>query len=80
MRDIWTEKYRPKNIDEYVFRDEKQEKQIKRWIKEKSIPHLLLSGNAGIGKCLRGTETIDIKIDTSTLTSKQIAELEKYKT
>jgi replication factor C small subunit len=33
-----------------VFRDEGQRKQINTWIKDKSIPHLLLSGAAGIGK------------------------------
>jgi replication factor C small subunit len=33
-----------------VFRDEHQRKQVETWIKDKSIPHLLLSGNAGIGK------------------------------
>jgi replication factor C small subunit len=50
MRDLWTEKFRPKTIDGYVFRDEHQRKQIQTWIKDKSIPHLLLSGSAGIGK------------------------------
>jgi DNA polymerase III, gamma/tau subunits len=50
MRDLWTEKYRPKNIDGYVFRDEAQKSQVKTWIKDKTIPHLLFSGNAGIGK------------------------------
>jgi len=47
---LWVEKYRPNTIDGYVFRDEHQRKQVKTWIKDKSIPHLLLSGNAGIGK------------------------------
>ena len=50
MKDLWVEKYRPKNIDGYVFRDDHQRKQIATWIKDKSIPHLLLSGVAGIGK------------------------------
>jgi DNA polymerase III delta prime subunit len=50
MKELWTEKYRPKTIDGYVFRDEAQKKQIKAWIKEGSIPHLLLSGSPGIGK------------------------------
>jgi replication factor C small subunit len=50
MKELWVEKWRPKNIDSYVFRDEHQRKQVQSWIKEKSIPHLLLSGNAGIGK------------------------------
>jgi len=50
MKELWVEKYRPKTVDGYVFRDEAQRKQIKTWIKDKSIPHLLLSGAAGIGK------------------------------
>lgn len=50
MRDLWAEKFRPKTVDGYVFRDNHQRKQIETWIKEKSIPHLLLSGSAGIGK------------------------------
>lgn len=50
MRELWVEKYRPKTIDGYVFRDEAQRKQVESWIKEGTIPHLLLSGSAGIGK------------------------------
>jgi DNA polymerase III delta prime subunit len=47
---LWVEKYRPKEISEYVFRDSHQKKQVETWIKDQSIPHLLLSGSAGIGK------------------------------
>jgi len=50
MKELWVEKYRPKNIDGYVFRDGHQRKQVETWIKDKSLPHLLLSGSAGIGK------------------------------
>lgn len=50
MKELWVEKYRPKTIDGYVFRDNHQKEQIQNWIKQKSIPHLLFSGNAGIGK------------------------------
>jgi DNA polymerase III delta prime subunit len=50
MKDLWVEKYRPNTVDGYVFRDTHQKDQVKRWIKEGSIPHLLFSGNAGIGK------------------------------
>lgn len=50
MRKLWVEAYRPKKIDGYVFRDDHQAAQIHKWIKEKSIPHLLLSGSAGLGK------------------------------
>jgi replication factor C small subunit len=50
MKELWTEKYRPKTIDGYVWRDEHQKNQVLSWIKEQSIPHLLLSGSPGIGK------------------------------
>jgi replication factor C small subunit len=50
MKELWVEKYRPKSLDGYVFRDDNQRKQAQSWIKEKSIPHLLFSGAAGIGK------------------------------
>ena len=50
MKELWVEKYRPSKIDGYVFRDSHQKEQVERWIKEGSIPHLLFSGNAGIGK------------------------------
>lgn len=50
MKELWVEKYRPKTIKEYVFRDENQKIQIESWIKDQSIPHLLFSGGAGIGK------------------------------
>ena len=43
MKELWVEKYRPKTIKEYVVRDEAQRQQITNWIKEKAIPHLLLS-------------------------------------
>lgn len=50
MKELWVEKYRPKTIKEYVFRDEHQKQQVERWLKEETIPHLLFSGSAGIGK------------------------------
>ena len=50
MKQLWTEKYRPKDVDGYVFRDTQQREQIQAWIKEGSIPHLLLSGAPGVGK------------------------------
>ena len=50
MKELWVEKYRPKTVGDYVFRDEAQRRQVVSWIKEGSIPHLLLSGAAGIGK------------------------------
>ena len=50
MKQLWVEKYRPNTITGYVFRDKEQKRQIQQWIQDKSIPHLLFSGNAGIGK------------------------------
>ncbi len=50
MKDLWVEKYRPKTVGDYVFRDDTQKNQVTAWIKDGSIPHLLFSGNAGIGK------------------------------
>jgi DNA polymerase III delta prime subunit len=50
MKQLWVEQYRPKDIEGYVFRDEAQRDQVKQWIKADSIPHLLFSGAAGIGK------------------------------
>jgi DNA polymerase III delta prime subunit len=50
MKELWVEKYRPNTIEGYVFRDDHQRQQVQRWIKDGSIPHILLSGNAGIGK------------------------------
>ena len=50
VKELWTEKYRPKDVDGYVFRDTQQREQIQAWIKEGSIPHLLLSGAPGVGK------------------------------
>ena len=50
MKELWTEKYRPKTLDGYVFTDPTQREQIEYFIKEKSIPHLLFTGPAGTGK------------------------------
>ena len=50
MKELWVEKYRPNTVAGYVFRDDAQRNQVNTWIKEKTIPHLLFSGNAGIGK------------------------------
>ena len=50
MKELWVEKYRPSKIDGYVFRDNHQKEQVQSWIKQGTIPHLLFSGNAGIGK------------------------------
>mgnify|MGYP001176320845 FL=1 len=50
MQELWTEKYRPKTITDYVFRDNEQRKQVQQWVDSKTIPHLLFSGAPGTGK------------------------------
>jgi replication factor C small subunit len=65
MKQLWVEQYRPKDIDGYVFRDEAQRDQVKQWIKAGSIPHLLFSGAAGIGKTTLAKILINaLNIDT----------------
>lgn len=50
MRELWVEKYRPRTVGDYVFRDDKQKKQVSSWVDSGAIPHLLFSGAAGTGK------------------------------
>ena len=50
MKELWVEKYRPNTIDGYVFVDNAQREQVEQWIRDGSIPHLMLSGPAGTGK------------------------------
>jgi DNA polymerase III delta prime subunit len=47
---LWVEKYRPNTIADYVFVDDRQKKQVEGWVRDGSIPHLLLSGDPGTGK------------------------------
>jgi DNA polymerase III delta prime subunit len=47
---LWVEKYRPQSIKDYVFVNEQQKQQVEGWIRDESIPHLLLSGDPGTGK------------------------------
>lgn len=50
MKELWVEKYRPNTVDGYVFVDDAQREQVTQWIKDGTIPHLMLSGSAGTGK------------------------------
>jgi replication factor C small subunit len=50
MKKLWTETYRPRNVTDYVFRDDTQHKQVQAWIDSGAIPHLLFSGAPGVGK------------------------------
>jgi replication factor C small subunit len=46
---IWTEKYRPKTLDDVVGQKEIVAR-LKSYVKTGSLPHLLFTGPAGIGK------------------------------
>ena len=50
MKQLWTEVFRPKTLDQYVFRDDAQKSVVQGWVKSGSIPHLLFSGAPGVGK------------------------------
>jgi replication factor C small subunit len=50
MQQLWVEKYRPDSVNGYVFVDQAQREQVESWIRDGSIPHLMLSGSAGTGK------------------------------
>ena len=50
MKKLWVEKFRPSTVDGYVFVDDSQREQVQSWIRDGTIPHLLLSGAAGTGK------------------------------
>jgi len=50
MKELWTELYRPKTLDDYVFTDANQKSIIESWIRDGSIPHIMLSGSPGTGK------------------------------
>lgn len=75
---LWVEKYRPKTLADYVFRDETQRNVVEQWVKEKSIPHLLLSGSPGIGKCLTGDQLIEVEIDETQLSSEILKKLQPF--
>ena len=49
MEEIWIEKYRPSNLSEVVGQTPITSR-LKNYVKERSMPHLLLAGPAGTGK------------------------------
>lgn len=64
MKQLWTEKYRPSTLDEYVFRDQAQRELVSSWVQNASIPHLLFSGAPGVGKTTLAKILInELKID-----------------
>ncbi len=49
MNDIWTEKYRPKTLEEVVGQKHVTER-LEAYVRSRSMPHLLFTGPAGTGK------------------------------
>ena len=37
MKELWTEKYRPNTLTDYVFRDQAQREQVEGWVKSGAI-------------------------------------------
>ena len=49
MNEIWTEKYRPKSLDDVVGQRHAVER-LKAYVESRNMPHLLFTGPAGTGK------------------------------
>ncbi len=49
-KQLWSIKYRPKSVEEYIFKNSEHSELVQRWVKEGNIPHLMLKGHRGTGK------------------------------
>ena len=49
MHSVWVEKYRPKTLNQVVNQKDIVER-LKKFVENKSLPHLIFSGPAGVGK------------------------------
>lgn len=56
---LWVEKYRPKTLADYIFKDEAFKRKMNQWITTGEIPHLGFFGPAGTGK----TSALDVLIN-----------------
>lgn len=48
--ELWTEKYRPSSLEEYVWQTPEQRRKVSEWLAAGALPHLLFSGLPGTGK------------------------------
>ena len=62
----WTEKYRPKTLDDYVWINDEQREQVESWVRDGYLPDIMLSGGPGCGKTsLAKLLMILLKVDVS---------------
>ncbi len=52
-REIWIEKYRPERLEDIHGQSEIVER-LQSYIEQGDLPHLLMAGPAGVGKCVTG--------------------------
>lgn len=50
MRELLAEKYRPAKIGDYIFQNKKVKDVVNSWVKDKSIPNVMMVGSQGLGK------------------------------
>ena len=50
MKKLLVDKYRPSKLSDYVFQNKNNERKIKKWLAEGSIPNILMEGTPGTGK------------------------------
>jgi len=48
--ELWVDKYSPKTLDDYVWINSDQRRQVEEWIADGFTPNLILSGGPGCGK------------------------------
>jgi Holliday junction resolvasome RuvABC ATP-dependent DNA helicase subunit len=61
---LWVERYRPSKLEDYIGNEHLKEK-IAGYLESGDVPHLLLFGKAGTGKCLDYTEEVEIEMELS---------------
>ena len=66
-REIWIEKYRPERLEDIHGQSEIVER-LQSYIEQGDLPHLLMAGPAGVGKCVTG--------ETPVLTSRGLERME----
>jgi len=77
--DLWVERWRPQTLDDYVWSSDAQKAQVASWVREGRIPHTLLVGTPGLGKCLAPWEKIKIRIDLNKIPEEIKQKLPKFK-